>query len=161
MKTSKVVSITPISKPSNIEPPVSAAPRQSAVDFKEVLRLLGGGGFIADISEAVSFTEPSELLMRQVVARYGFERLPSTYCELFALFEYCDSLDAASGVGMRPKDQLAEWQAASFVVWRRKNPDLMPAIELYCAGEIARLRALHLQEDTLTTLGRKYLEFKD
>ncbi len=99
--------------------------------------------------------------MRQVATRYGFDRLPATYGELFALFEYCDSLDAASGVGMRPKDQLGEWQAASFVVWRRKSPELMPAIELYCAGEIAGLRALHLQEDTLAMLGRRYLEFKD
>jgi len=123
--------------------------------------MLGVGAVIGDISAAVVFTEPSEVLMRQVVARYGFDRLPATYGELFALFEYCDCLDAASGVGMRPKDQLGEWQAASFVVWRRKNPDLMPAIELYCAGEIAQLRALHLQEDTMTRLGRKYLEFRD
>ncbi len=160
MKTSRVVSIKPITKAPGIEQPVSTEPRQSAVDFKEVLRLIGGT-VVRDTSDAVVFTEPGELLMRQVVARYGFDRLPSTYGELFALFEYCDSLDAASGVGMRPKDQLGEWQAASFVVWRRKNPDLMPAIELFCAGEISGLRALHLEEDTLTMLGRKYLELKD
>jgi hypothetical protein len=161
VKTSKVVSIKPISKRSNIEQPVSAEPRQSAVDFWEVLRMIGGGVAVGDISAAVVFTEPSELLMRQVATRYGFERLPATYGELFALFEYCDRLDAASGVGMRPKDQLAEWQAASFVVWRRKGPDLMPAIELFCAGDIAALRALHRREETLTMLGRKYLEFED
>jgi hypothetical protein len=161
VKTSKVVGIKPISKPANSEQPVSAEPRQSAVDFKEVLRLIGGAPVTGDVSGAVAFTEPSERLMRQVTTRYGFDRLPATYGELFALFEYCDSLDAASGVGMRPKDQLDEWQAASFVVWRRRNPDLMPAIELFCAGEIEALRTLHLQEDTLTALGRKYLEFKD
>jgi hypothetical protein len=161
VKTSKVVSIKPIPRPSNIEQRVSAEPHQSAVDFREVLRLIGGVAVIRDTSDAVEFAAGSELLMRRVVARYGFDRLPATYGELFAMFEYCDSLDAASGVGMRPTDQLGEWQAASFVVWRRKNPDLMPAIELYCAGEIAGLRALHLEEDTLTTLGRKYLDFKD
>jgi hypothetical protein len=161
VKTSKVVSIKPIPTPSNVEEPVSVEPQQSAVDFKEVLRLIGSGAVIGDTSSAVVFTERSELLMRQVVARYGFDRLPATYGELLGLFEYCDSLDAASGVGMRPQDQLSEWQAGSFVVWRRKDPDLMPAIELYCAGAIAGLRALHRQEDTLTTLGRKYLEIKD
>jgi len=161
VKTSKVVSIQPITKPSNVGPRVAAEPRQSAVDFKEVLRLIGGAADSGEVSGAIVFTEPSERLMRQVAVRYGFDRLPVTYGELFALFEYCDSLDAASGVGMRPKDQLDEWQAASFVVWRRKNPELMPAIELFCAGEIAALRALHLQEDTLTKLGRNYLESRD
>lgn len=161
MKTSKIVSIKQVSKPSNTEQPVSAEPQQSAVAFNEVLRLMGGAAFVGDTSGTLVFTEQSELLMRQVVARYGFDRLPATYGELFGLIEYCDSLDAASGVGMRPKDQLAEWRAASFVVWRRKNPELMPAIELYCAGEIERLRALHLQDDTLTKLGRKALEVKD
>jgi len=59
---------------------------------------------------------------------------------------------------MRPEDQLGDWQKASFVVWRRKNPELMPAIELYCAGNIPGLLALHQRDDTLTMLGRRYLE---
>jgi hypothetical protein len=58
---------------------------------------------------------------------------------------------------MRPDDELAEWQAASFVVWRRKSPELMPAIERYCAGDIDALRELHRREDTLAALGRAYL----
>ncbi len=161
MKTSKVVSIVPSPAPSSSEPAPAAGYQQSAVDFREVLRLMGGATVVRDTSDAVEFTPGSELLMRRVAARYGFERLPATYNELFALFEYCDSLDAAAGVGMRPQDQWAEWQAASFVVWRRKQPELMPAIELYCAGDVAALSALHRREDTLTTLGRNYLEFKD
>jgi hypothetical protein len=161
VNTSRVVSIGRVEAPSNVARPESTEPRQSAVVFKEVLRLLGDEATAGDSSRSVVFAESSEFLMRQVLARYGFERLPTTYREFFALFEYCDSLDAASGVGMRPKDQLAEWQSASFVVWRRKSPELMAAIELYCAGELAGLRALHRQEDTLATLGRKYLEVKD
>ena len=161
MKISKVVSIKPIETPSSVEQPVLPEHQQSAVAFNEVLRLIGGGSVCGDTSGAVVFAGRSELLMRQVVARYGFHRLPETYSELFGLFEYCDSLDAASGVGMRPKDKLAEWQAASFVVWRRKNPELMPAIELYCAGEIAVLLALHQRNDTLTNLGRNRLDFED
>lgn len=161
MNPSKVVSIGRVGAPADAARPESTEPRQSAVVFREVLRLLGDDAAVGDIARSVVFAANSELLMRQVLAQYGFERLPSTYREFFALFEYCDSLDAASGVGMRPKDQLAEWQAASFVVWRRKSPELMAAIELYCAGDLAGLRALHRQEDTLATLGRKYLEVED
>ena len=123
--------------------------------------MLGGGVVSDDISAAVVFNDEAQPLMRQVAARYGFERLPATYGELFGLFEYCDCLDAASGVGMRPQEQLAEWQAASFVVWRRKSPQLMPAIELYCAGLIEALLALHREQDTLARLGRDYLQGPD
>jgi len=151
MNSSKIVSIKPI----------PTGPQQSAVEFREVLRLIGGGEAGRDVSTSVVFTAPCELVMRRVMARYGFDRLPATYGELFGLFEYCDSLDAASGVGLRPKDQLDEWQAASFVVWRRKHPQLMPAIERYCAGDTDGLRELHSQQDTLTTLGRNYLMVKD
>ena len=37
----------------------------------------------------------------------------------------------------------------------------MPAIELYCAGDIDALRALHRAQDTLTALGRGYLATED
>lgn len=138
------------------------APRQAAVAFRELMRLLGGGGAAQrDLSAAVVLSADAEALMRAVLARYGFERLPATYRELFALFEYCDCLDAASGIGMRPDSELAEWQAASFVVWRRKSPQLMPAIELHCAGEVDALRELHRREDTLAALGQAYLQSDD
>ncbi len=149
------------SKIFSIKPALPAGPQQSAVEFREVLRLIGGGEAATDVSASVLFTEPCELVLRRVMTRYGFDRLPVTYGELFGLFEYCDSLDAASGVGLRPKDQLDEWQAASFVVWRRNQPQLMPAIERYCAGDTDGLRALHSQQDTLTTLGRNYLMVED
>jgi hypothetical protein len=145
MNTARVVPISSVARSPEI--------RQSAVAFRELMRLLGGGAGLRDTNEAVAF--PPEL------ARYGFGRLPATFAELFALFEYCDSLDAASGVGMRPDGELAEWQAASFVVWRRKSPQLMPAIELYCAGDIDALRAMHREQDTLTALGLRYLQAED
>lgn len=165
MNNPKIVSIKPTAIPiapaSGSGPAHAAGPQQSAVEFREVLRLIGGGEAGRDVLGRIVFTEPCELVMRRVMARYGFDRLPDTYGELFGLFEYCDSLDAASGVGLRPKDQLAEWQAASFVVWRRKQPQLMPAIERYCAADTAGLRELHNQEDTLTTLGLNYLMVED
>jgi hypothetical protein len=158
LKHSRVVSIRQVSEASGTGQAAAAEPRASAVDFGEILRSLGTAALAGDAAGALVFTPASERLMRQLAARYGFERLPASYAELFGLIEYCDSLDAASGVGMRPKDQLAEWQAASFEVWRRKNPGLMPAIERYCAGDIDGLRALHLRQDTLTALGRNHVE---
>ena len=155
MASQKMFSIKPSPTPSSIQRMDSDEPQH---DFKRVLRLIEGSAVKGNHSDIVVYTERSEPLMRQVAARYGFDRLPVTYSELYGLFEYCDSLDAASGVGMRPEGQLGEWQKASFVVWRRKNPELMPAIELYCAGDIRGLRALHQQDDTLTMLGRRYLE---
>lgn len=131
--------------------------RSAAVAFLEIRRTMAADSLRSDPHDPVRLDAAVEPLMRAVLARYGFERAPATWAELYALFEYCDKLDAASGVGMRPADQLAEWQAASFVVWRRKEPALMPAIERYCAGEIDALAALHREEDTLTRLGRDYL----
>ena len=162
MKSSKVFGINPAAaSAAGGEAPAQPVPRQSAVAFRELLRHLGDGTELRPADAAVAFNAQAEALLRGVLARYGFERLPATHGELLALFEYCDSLDAASGVGMRPDGELAEWQAAAFVVWRRKSPQLMPAIELYCAGDIDALRALHRAQDTLTTLGRNYLEDRE
>lgn len=157
MSSSRIVSIRPLQGAAPGALPPGAEPRPSAVVFRDVMRLLGGAGVGEDVSAPVSFNEESDPLLRQVLSRYGFERLPATFAELFGLFEYCDCLDAASGVGMRPREQLAEWQSASFEVWQRKSPQLMPAIRLYCASDTDALRTLHREQDTLTSLGRNYL----
>lgn len=160
MSSPKIISIKPISMPPAGEAQPASGSPQSAVEFREVLRLIGSGHLIQDASAPIVFTSPCETIVRGVTARYGFDRLPDTHGELFALFEYCDSLDAASGVGLRPKEELAEWQSASFVVWRRKHPELMPAIERFCAGDIEGLLELHRRDDTLTRLGLNYLGLK-
>lgn len=134
-------------------------PRQSAlVAFGELMRLVEGSSAVRDTNDEFVAPEQADPILRGVMARYGFERSPATWGEMFALFEYCDSLDAASGVGMRPPEELAAWRESSFVVWRRKSPHMMPAIELYCAGDIDALRELHRRDDTLTELGKRYLQ---
>lgn len=146
----------PMALPASRRRPEVPPVRQAALAFREILRVLAPDPSRLPQAERVRFDDATDALMRGVLARYGFDRLPATFAELFGLFEYCDNLDAASGVGMRPAEQLAEWQAASFVVWRRKQPELMPAIERFCAGDIDALRALHRDEDTLTRLGERY-----
>jgi hypothetical protein len=161
MTDSGAPNVRPISMPGNSRREQAPEVRQAAIAFREILRALAPDPSRNPHEDAVRFTEATEALMRRVLERYGFERLPADFAELFGLFEYCDNLDAASGVGMRPPEQWAEWQAASFEVWRRKQPELMPAIELFCAGDIERLRALHRDEDTLARLGRTYLQPAD
>lgn len=135
--------------------------RQAAAAFREILRALAPDPHCNPQSEPVAFDASSAPLLNAVLARYGFERPPATLAEFYGLFEYCDTLDAASGVGMRPPEQLAEWQAASFEVWQRRKPELMPAIERFCAGDIEGLKALHRAADILTRLGREYLRPED
>ncbi len=146
----------PIAWPTGARRAAAPVVRQAAATLREILRALAPDPRMVP-TDAVSFGPETEPVMRVVLARYGFERLPATWAELFGLFEYCDCLDAASGIGMRPPEQLAAWQAASFEVWRRKRPDLMPAIERFCAGDVDGLKALHRAEDTLACLGREYL----
>lgn len=147
----------PIALPTNRRRSPASEVRQAGVVFREIVRALAPDPRCNPQTESVTFDESTEPLLRGVLARYGFERMPATLAELYGLFEYCDILDAAAGVGMRPPDQLAEWQAASFEVWRRKKPALMPAIECFCTGDADGLKALHRAEDTLARLGREYL----
>lgn len=130
------------------------APLAPNAPFRDVLRALeGGSAALREPGEPVAFGELTEPAMRGIAERYGFERLPATWGELYGLYEYCDCLDAASGVGMVAPDQLGEFRRASFEVWQRKRPDLLPAIELYCAGKLDELREMHRQQDTLARLG--------
>jgi len=151
---SKIFSIRPVGADTG-ETPVST---DGTRGLRDVLRLIEGDGPVTDFAAAVPYTDRTAALMREIAGRYGFERLPATWSELYGLFEYCDSLDAASGAGMMAPDQLAEWRKASFEVWRRKQPGLMPAIERFCAGDRDGLRELHRREDTLARLGERYLE---
>jgi hypothetical protein len=134
----------------------SEPPLAPNAPFRDVLRAVEGGtAALREPGEPVSFTEHTEPAMRRIAQRYGFERLPATWGELYGLFEYCDSLDAASGERMVAPDQLADFRKAALEVWGRKNPGLVPAIERFCAGDIDGLRELHRREDTLTRLGRR------
>lgn len=151
----------PIALPTNSRRGPGPELRQAGVVFREIVRALSPDPRSNPQTTPVAFGDATEPLIRGVLARYGFERLPATLAELYGLFEYCDILDAASGVGMRPPDQLADWQAASFEVWRRKKPELMPAIERFCGGDLDGLKSMHSREDTLARLGREYLRPDD
>lgn len=147
----------PIALPTSSRRPAGPELRSAGAAFREIVRALAPDPHADPQTAPVVFGESTEPLMRRVIARYGFARLPATLAEFYALFEYCDMLDATSGAGMRPPDQLAEWQAAALEVWRRKKPAEVPAIERFCAGDADGLAALHAAEDTLARLGREYL----
>ncbi len=150
----------PAAAPTQTKRVTTQVVRQAAPVLREILRVLAPDPRTPP-TDAVTIGPEVEPLVRAVLDRYGFERLPATWAELFGLFDYCDCLDAASGVGMRPPEDLAGWQAASFEVWRRKRPELMPAIERFCAGDIDGLKLMHRNEDTLARLGREYMQPAD
>lgn len=140
---------------------VNAAPNHLDVNFDEITRLMGDSAANGDKNDPVVLTGSAELAMRQLIAHYGFDRLPLTIGELYGFMDYADKLDSASGARFCPEDELHLWRKGSFSVWKRKYPELMPAIELFCAGNLSELKALHVREHTMEKLGKAFVEFTD
>lgn len=143
-----------------IEEQMQQEPEREALRLQDVIRLMGDSAANGDKNDPVVFSGVVETQMRQVIAQYGFERLPFTYGELFGLLDYCDALDCASGINVFPTEHLAIWQEKSFQSYRRARPELFPAVELFAAQDLEALKKLHRDEDTLKKLGRKFSEFE-
>ena len=155
----KVVQATP-RKPTVAER-VRHEPDLAQLRLGDVIRLMGDSAANGDKNDPVVFTGTVEAQMRQVIARYGFERLPLTYGELYGLLDYCEELDSATGAFMPVAADQLLWQKSSFKTWRKHSPHLMPAIELYAAKDVRGLHDLHRREDTLARLGREFREFDE
>jgi hypothetical protein len=125
----------------------------------DVIRLMGGSAANGDKNDPVVYTGEVEAQMREVIARYGFERLPLTYGELTGMLDYVDALDTATGMDMFDTEAERKTWQGDFKVWRKHWAHLFPAIPLYAAHDVAGLQALHKAEDTLTQLGKKFDEF--
>ena len=136
---------------------ISVEPEHARMDMTGVLRMLEDGATTHGKNDPVVWSGKSEFQMRQALARFGFERLPFTYAELQGLLDYFDELDTGKGTRF-PADERHLWQQGTGAVWARHRPLMLPALTLYCAGDIAGLRALHKAEDTLTRLGMDYKE---
>lgn len=139
---------------------IPSGPSPADIDFPQALRLMGGSAANGDKSDPVVFQGDVERQMRALLQRYGFDRLPLTYGELAGLMEYCNELDSACGFGMFTDEvSLQAWQKNALDTWADELPQMLPALKLYMAGDIDKLRRLHQQEDTLTQLGRNWREF--
>lgn len=130
------------------------------VNIEEVLRLTGGSAANGDNSDPVVFQGLAETQMRAYIAHYGFERMPLTYGELQGLLDYCDDLDSITGRYMFTSELERKLWQSDYSVWRKHRPHMFPAAELYAAGDLDALKALHRREDTLTKIGKMFREFE-
>jgi len=133
-------------------------PDEADFDFSEVLRLTGDSGGKHDNSNAVVLQGRAELKMRQIIARFGFDRLPYSFGELHGIMDYCDSLKVFAGDDFVSADLKAVWQDGSRTLIEQKFPQLLSAFTLYCKGDVDGLHMLHKSDDTLTKLGVDYHE---
>jgi hypothetical protein len=97
-----------------------------------------------------------EAAVQRVLDRFGFERRPDTFAELYGLLDYCDRLTAISGLGVVPPNELPAWQARSFLLMSASTPPYRRAAELFCIGDLDGLRAWHREPDALRSLGSAY-----
>jgi hypothetical protein len=155
----KLVPVGPKPQPraATVQERVTFEPTHSAINFEDILRLTGGKAK-SDKDDPVVFQGQVEFQMRQLIAKYGFDRLPLTYGELFGLINYCDGLEAASGKDTFPPEELKLWQTGSLAVWARNYPDRVEAATLYCQDDLPALQALHRREATLQRLGDEFVE---
>jgi hypothetical protein len=131
-------------------------PTHIAVDFHELLSLLGASYDRPELTDRVQYSEAGEAALRVVLERFGFERRPDTYAELYGLLEYCDRLTALSGIGVIHPSGLRAWQMRSFLLLSRQERPYFRAAELFCIGDLQGLRAWHRNPDALLQIGRAF-----
>jgi hypothetical protein len=124
--------------------------------FAEILMLLGASSAQVELSDRIAYSEAADLALRRVLDRFGFERRPDTYAELYGLLDYCDRLTALSGIGVIHGPELRAWRARSFLLLSAQKPPRRKAVELFCLGELDALRAWHRDPDALLDIGRAY-----
>jgi len=143
--------------PSAQPPPLEDEPVHLNPVFGEVLDTLGLRVSRCDESERVTLNHQARRMLEPVRQRYGFGRRPRTVGELCGLFEYCDRLDALTGIGIFETSLLEQWQRLAVdLCARRSGPPDQTAVELYRRGAIDELRAYHQDHSTLTIVGRAY-----
>lgn len=159
------------SVPNTPRDPIEAAvnagvPSLFDINMDEVVHLTGGSAANGDNSDPVVMRGSAEAKMRQLIAEFGFDRLPLTFGEFHGLLDYCGRLDAVAGFDMLPagvrgyEQGLKAWQQSALKVYGKDFPSEVPAMELYCARDKAGLVKLHRDEDTLSRLGKAYRQFE-
>ena len=129
-------------------------------DMTDVLRLTGDRELDPVRSpndDPVVYTGKSEFVMRGLIARYGFARLPLTYGELLGFLDYRDMFDLINGESIARESWHEDWQKAGFKVLEKHYPERVAAAKLYFKGDLEGLQALHKRESTLELLGANEL----
>ena len=164
-KTSAVRSPLSLVKPpkkTRAEDILANTPTTFDFNETEVLRMGGGSAANGDKNDPIVFTGHSELWMRRLIAKYGFDRMPLTYGEFQAFLEYCSNLDGVIGAGVVPSEHALNWaKAGGIEVWEKYSPKYKEAARLFATKDIDGLRKFHKDLDAMTQLGKDFKEFED
>lgn len=125
-------------------------------DFAEVLNLLGASYDGPELTDRISYSQPGTIALQRVLDRFGFERRPDTFAELYGLLDYCDRLSAISGANVVHPNDLRAWRVRSFLLLSATKTPYRQAAELFCLGDLDRLRIWHRDPDALLQIGRAY-----
>lgn len=126
------------------------------VEFADLLRLLVSAHNGPELKDIVDYSELGKVGLQRVLDRFGFERRPHTFAELYGLLEYCDRMSTISGIGVVHPNELRAWRAQSFLLLSATRPPYRRAVELFCLGDLDGLRLWHRDTDTLAQVGRVY-----
>lgn len=130
--------------------------------FARLVALLGVHRSSSPPTAVIRYGDPAAALMRRVLVHYGFDLPPLTAAEFFGLLAYCDELDALCGAGIFPPTDQPQWQHLAVELISTTHLPCRKAAELYSHGDLAELRVLHREQQTLAVLGRRYREsFED
>lgn len=144
----------------DIERKVNSSPLGLDTEMLEVTRLLGDSAANGDKNDPVVFSGQTELALRRLAQRYGFERLPLTYGELNGFLDYVVFMHGASTDDIRKYPvQCAAWQRAALENCEECRPQWLEALKLYIADDRKALTAYHTRHDVMRTLGQEYREF--
>jgi hypothetical protein len=138
---------------------VNGNPFGPYADVMEVTRLMGDSAANGDKNDPIVVSGQTELVLRRLTAKFGFERLPLTYGELHGFLDYALHLQGASteDIAQHPT-QAATWRQSVLEICREYFPERLEALELYLAGNLAGLLAHHRAQDTMYRLGQAYRE---
>ena len=135
--------------PASFGPPIHLNPV-----FNELVAQMAFSSSVDELACPVTFDGRSIVLMRKVLAQYGFDLPPLTVGELFGLFAYCDALDALSGIGVFARQQRRRWRQMSDGLRSGHRTPGQRALAMYARGDLPGLRALHRAQGTMAELGR-------
>ena len=129
-------------------------------DILEVTRLMGGSAANGDKNDPIVVSAHTEIVLRRLAARFGFDRLPLTFGELHGFLDYALYLNGSSSedIAQYPT-QASTWRQSVLEICREYFPDRLEALELYLAGNLTGLVEYHREHDTLRQLGLAYREF--
>jgi hypothetical protein len=133
------------------------SPRLFDIDFTQITRLKGDVAN-GDNMDPVVYSGDAELAICRLAEHYGFDRLPLTWGELNGVLDYCEILWLAAGGGI-PSESIMLWQASARKADIKNQPWRVPAFDAYIAGDIEKLRSIHVAERTIERVAAEWKEF--